>query len=127
MEQHLLSKFQRFKMSRKSFLKITLLLLLPFFTKAQSQQRKLDSLHTALKMVTDDTVKMLIVQNLGLHYLESNRDSALFFTEQFLDLTKKIKQPLWTASGLSRKAYILQKSGNLPLSFKLLNESKAIL
>jgi len=113
-------------MNCKSLLKIILLLLLPFFTKAQSQQKELDSLHTALKNAANDTVKMVTLDNLAGYYAESNRDSAMFFTEKALVLAKKINQPLWIADILLVKSYLVQKQSNFTLSLKLCNEALAI-
>ena len=100
--------------------------MLPLFAKAQTQQQKSDSLHHALRTAANDTVKMTILTLLASHHVESNRDSALLYIEQALDMSKKIKQPLWTASALLDKAYILQRNGNLPLVFKVVNEAMAI-
>jgi len=110
----------------KLSLKIYLLLLLPLCAKSQSIQ-KLDSLHHALKTAENDSVRMELLNGLYLYYAESNRDSAMFFTDLALAKSKEIKQPLWTAYILINKAYLLQKQGNLSLSFKLLNESMSIL
>jgi len=109
----------------KLALKICLLCLLPFFAKSQSIQ-KLDSLHHALKMAENDSVRMDVLNGFYSHYAESNRDSAMFYTDLALATSKKINQPLWTAFILINKAYLLLKQGNLSLSFKLLNESMAI-
>jgi signal transduction histidine kinase len=109
----------------KILIKTSLILLLPLFVTSQSIQKP-DSLHHALKMAENDSVRMTVMDALYQHYAENNRDSAMFYTELALAISKKIKQPLWTASILLNKAYILQKQGNLPLSFKLINESMAI-
>ena len=58
--------------------------MMPFLTKAQSQQRQLDSLHTALKNAPDDTVRMVALGNQASYYAESNRDSAMFFIDNSL-------------------------------------------
>ena len=99
--------------------------MLPLFAKSQSNQ-KLDRLHHELKMAADDSVRMTVLDDLHSHYAENNRDSAMFYTELGLAISKKIKQPFWTANLLLNKAYLLQKQGNLTLSFKLIKESMAI-
>ncbi|TAD85669.1 MAG: hypothetical protein EAY75_10755 [Bacteroidetes bacterium] len=104
---------------------ISLLFLLPLFATSQSIQKP-DSLHHALKMAENDTVRMMTLNALYVHYAENNRDSALFYTELTLEIAKKIKQPLWTAGSLLNKAYLVQKQGNLSLSFKLINASMAL-
>jgi two-component system NtrC family sensor kinase len=114
-------------MNKNSILKIVLLLMLPFFTKAQSQQRQLDSLRTALKNAADDTVKMVTLYNLEVYFTESNRDSAMFFNEASMAVAKKINQPLWVANSLILKSYILQKQANFSVSLKLCNQALAIL
>lgn len=113
-------------MSRKYLLKLVLLLSLPFFAKAQSQQKQLDSLHKALKNAADDTVKMVTLYNLASYYAESNRDSAMLFNEASMVVANKINQPLWVANSLLFKSYLVQREGNLSLSLKLCNEALAI-
>ena len=81
-------------MDSKLLLKMTFLLLLPFFTKAQSQQKELDSLRTALKNAANDTVKMVTLSNLAGYYAESNRDSAMLFIEEAIPIAKKMNQQL---------------------------------
>ncbi len=107
----------------KLLLKISLLFLCPFFAPAQNQQKQLDSLHMALKGAKNDTIKMSVLNNLANYYAESNWDSALFFVEPALVISKQIKQPLWTANLLLGKSYFLGKQGNLPLAFRLTNEA----
>jgi two-component system, NtrC family, sensor kinase len=108
----------------KKLFKIGLFFLLPLSICAQ--QYKLDSLHQALKMSANDSVRMDLLGDLYSYYAESNWDSAAYFTEQLLVLSARLKQPLWKARGLLNKAYILQKKGNLPSVFKLINESMLI-
>ncbi|MEP6261976.1 MAG: ATP-binding protein [Gillisia sp.] len=102
-----------------------LILFLPFYATSQSQHRTLDSLHQELKN-SNDTVKMKTLNYLANLYTESNRDSALYFNEKHLDLTKKLKQPLFTSDAILHKAYLVQQEGNFPLAFKLNNASMAI-
>ena len=101
--------------------------MLPFFAKAQPQQKVLDSLHTELKYSANDTVKMLTLSGLNNYYSESNRDSAMYYIEKGIAIANKIKQPLWVAEFLILKAYILQKQSNYSLSFKLCNEALEII
>ena len=99
--------------------------MLPLCAKSQLIQ-KLDSLHYSLKTAENDSVRMELLNGLYLYYAESNRDSAMFFTDLALAKSKEINQPLWTAYILINKAYLLQRQGNLSLPFKLLNESMSI-
>jgi two-component system, NtrC family, sensor kinase len=111
----------------KSLIKISLLLLLPFFAKAQSKEKELDSLHAALKYSANDTVKMLTLFGLNRYYVETNRDSAMYYIEKAIAIAYKINQPLWVAGFLLNKAYLLQKQSNYSLSFKLCNEALEII
>ena len=101
--------------------------MLPFFVKAQAQQKQLDSLHIALNNAANDTVKMVTLDLLASYFTENNRDSALFFNEASMAVAKKINQPLWVANSLLLKSYILQKQENFSLCLKLCDEALAIL
>ena len=113
-------------MNKKTVLKLAFLLLLPLIAKTQSKRIELDSMYTALKTAPNDSVKMRVLGTLKTFFMEKDRDSALFYTEQGLTLANKLKQPLWMVDFLLSKAYLLQKQGNLPLAFKLINESMSI-
>jgi tetratricopeptide (TPR) repeat protein len=102
-----------------------LLFLLPIIVKSQKQPYP-DSLHQALNVVENDSVRLELLEDFYGYYAESNIDSALYYTDFALAESKKIKQSLWTAMELINKSYLLQKQGNLSMSFKLLNESMAI-
>ena len=110
----------------KHYIKVTLLLLLPLFTKAQSQQKQLDSLHSALSNAADDSIRVFPLVGLAIYYLESNRDSAMFFNDKALAIAKKLNQPLAVARLLLIKAYLMQKQADFSLSLKLCNEALAI-
>jgi len=104
-----------------------LLLLIPFFPKAQSQQRQLDSLHASLKNAANDTVRMITLDNLASYYAESNRDSAMLFIEDAMIIAKKMNQRLFLADILLFKSYMFQKQANFSLSLKLCNEALSII
>jgi two-component system, NtrC family, sensor kinase len=110
----------------KPILKISLLLLLPLFTNAQSQQKELDSLHMALKNAANDTIRMVTLSNLASYYAESNRDSAMLFIEEAISITKKMNQQLGIARFLLFKSYLVQKQANFSLSLKLCNQAMEI-
>ena len=101
-------------------------LLCSFFVDAQGQQKELDSLHASLKTAQNDTVKMILFNGLSLFYAESNSDSAIYFSNQGLKVSRELKQPLWVANFLLGNSYYLQKKDNLPEAFKLANEALLI-
>jgi len=110
----------------RNFIIIGFLFLLPFYGEAQLQQHRLDSLMQVFQTAEDDSVKMEVSIAIRNYYAESNRDSAQIFAEKAFELSKEINQPLWIARTLLNRASIIQKQGNLPLAFKLINESRAI-
>ena len=73
----------------KSFIRISLLLLLPFFAKAQTQQKTLDSLKQALRLATIDSSRYIIADKLSLMYSESNSDSSLHYSQIALSVAEK--------------------------------------
>ena len=64
------------------YLKIVLLLLLPAFAKAQSNN--IDSLKNAYNNAPDGPLRFKAASNIYFYYQELNRDSALFYAEQQL-------------------------------------------
>ncbi len=72
-------------------------LLCSFFIEAQGQQKELDSLLASLKTAQNDTLKIVSLHGLSNFYTESNWDSALYFNNQGLTISRQLKQPLWVA------------------------------
>ena len=101
-------------------------LLCSFFVAAQGQQKKLDSLYAALKTAKNDTLKMVSLAGLSVFYGESNWDSAFYFSNRGLKISRQLKQPLWVANFLLGNSYFLESKGNLPEAFKLANEALLI-
>jgi len=112
---------------RKFVLNILFVFLPAFFMKAQAQKTELDSLHHALAAAPGDLARMNILDLLGGYYSESNRDSAMYFTEMSIGIAKKTHQQLFLANLLLEKSYLVQKQANFILSLKLCNEALTIL
>ncbi len=91
----------------KSFIKISLLLALPFFVKAQTQQHTLDSLKEALLSASTDSSRYDITNRLVLFYYQSNRDSALQYSEIGLSIAEKNKMAINVAEMFGHKGYQL--------------------
>ncbi len=93
----------------KSFLKVSLLLLLPFFAEAQEQtsQQIKDSLWHALRIASTDSSRIRNAVRLALAYSESNRDSSLHYWEMALPIAEKNNKTLSVAGVLSGKGYQL--------------------
>ena len=110
----------------KSALTVFSFLLCSFFVDVNGQQKKLDSLNDALKRAKNDTVKMVSLAGLSAFYGESNWDSAFYFSNLGLKISRQLKQPLWVANFLLGNSYFLESKGNLPEAFKLANEALLI-
>jgi signal transduction histidine kinase len=108
-----------------SFVHIILLLLLPVFAQAQrdslyvhEQQKRLDSLHLALKNATNDTIRMVVYTELARHYNVIKRDSSLYFSKLQLAISQKLHLKLDEASALNAIGYINRIFGNYPESLR---------
>ena len=86
----------------KIFLKIALCLLLPVFSNAQ--QSLTDSLRQRFFSSTDDSVRYATAIRLYDHYEELNRDSAFFYGDQSVLISRKNNKKLNEAYSLTRKA-----------------------
>jgi signal transduction histidine kinase len=113
-------------MNKKSLLKIVLLLLLPFFIKAQTKKNLVDSLLQALKVATTDSAKYFINEDLITYYGEAKRDSALYFNENCMALSLKNGNQISYAIELGYKGYQLSHLGKLGESYKCFTDAFAI-
>ena len=104
----------------KPILKISLLLFLPFFAKAQMNQKRADSLKQVLRMAPTDSSRYNIASNLLFVYFESNRDSALHYAEIALSIAEKNNMTLSVADILNHKGYQLYHLGRFGESLKCL-------
>jgi two-component system, NtrC family, sensor kinase len=102
----------------KSIFKVAFLLFLPLI--AKGQQSYPDSLRTILQNATTDSVRYNASYNLTLYFLESNRDSALFYIENRLSLAKKNDIKLAEAAAYTSKAYQLNAIGKYSEAFQYL-------
>ena len=119
MANHL--KINRMKLA----LSILPLLLLSLFVTAQ--QSKPDSLRIVLQNATTDIDRYNASINLYFFFLEANRDSALFYAEKRLSLSRKNKIRLAEAASLISKAYQYNNIGKYSDAFQNLTEALQIL
>ncbi|MBI1342042.1 MAG: hypothetical protein GC171_03800 [Terrimonas sp.] len=122
----------------KRCIKIILLLVLPFFVSAQSKlfyilsdttlsgTQKLDRLQLALKNAANDTVRMDAYYNIALCYLETNRDSAVYYDNKCIVLAKQLRIKLDEAHAISDKGYVLIGLGKYPASLESLSKALEI-
>jgi two-component system, NtrC family, sensor kinase len=105
----------------KTFVRITLLLLLPFI--AIAQDSKPDSLRKILQNATTDMARHNASVNLYFFFLEANRDSALFYADNRLAIARKNKIALAEAAALLSKAYQSNAFGRYSDAFQYLTQA----
>lgn len=105
----------------KSFLKITLFLLLPIL--AGAQQNLPDSLKNIFAKATGDLVRYNICRDIYNYYEETNRDSALQYAEHMLLLSRKHHKKLAEVHALNNKGYQLIGLGRYAEALQCLLEA----
>ena len=110
----------------KSFLKISLFLLLPAFSIAQQNpfweewnKEQADSLRMIFYKSANDSIRMGVARSLGFYYQELNYDSALYFHQKQALLAVQLKAKLWEADALENMGYVLSIQKNYPQSLKV--------
>src|SRR6476659_895736 len=105
----------------KSFFKTILLQLLPVWLFAQQyafyhfpDKNQYDSLVKIFPKIINDTVRMAAYHEFGFYLLESKRDSAFYFLDQELNLSRKFNLKLWQCDALDNSAYLLWRLGDYP-------------
>ena len=86
----------------RSFLNI-LFVLLPFLS--DGQQGMIDSLRRTFFSATEDSVRYEAAIRLYDYYEELNRDTAFFYGDQSVQISRRDNKKLNEAYSLSRKAY----------------------
>ncbi len=122
----------------KRCIKIIFFLFFPVFVSAQSKlfymlgdttlsgTQKLDRLQLALSNAANDTTRMDVYHNLALYYLETNRDSAVYYDNKCIVLAKQLGIKMIEAAALGEKGYALIGLGNYPASLESLSEALKI-
>jgi two-component system, NtrC family, sensor kinase len=110
----------------KLIIKTFLATILPVFVFAQTQQKEIDSLRAALQNSADDTLRMVITNNLAFAFTESNSDSAIFYYNKAAMLADKLGLKIDEVSELDMKGYILSTQRNYPQSLSTFLKAKKI-
>ena len=106
------------------YLKIFLFLLIPVWTNAQ--QNLSDSLKNILASAPNDLSRYKACQSIYNYYEERNRDSALYYAEQQLLLSRRYNEKLAEANALIEKGYQLIGFGRYANAHQNLLEAFAI-
>jgi len=77
----------------------------------QYQNVFLDSLQMAWQSTDNDTLKVQLAEDLARHYLELDRDSALYYCEQWYALSMNTGHKIAAASAYSSKGYVYYHMG----------------
>ncbi len=109
----------------KLFLRIAILVFFPVFTNAQSLQLEIDSLRHELVLAKNDTLRMKIYSRLGGKYDDVNLDSAVFYSQKAIEITRKLQLKFEEVVFSVRECWPLGKMGNYPRAFKQLNNGLA--
>jgi two-component system, NtrC family, sensor kinase len=114
----------------KRLVKIFLLCLIPLCSIAQTDPtwgyvtaQQADSLKRSLLTEKNDTLKMAAYRSLGFYYQDFIADSGLYFHEQQLVLSKKMKMNLWQADAYSQAGYCLELLRDLMKSYEYHSEA----
>ncbi len=108
----------------KRVLKVLLLVLLMNYGKAQ--QLHVDSLRREIDIAQNDTVKIILYDQIIDAYLETNPDSSVYFAEKQLVLTRKLNLRLNEAGALHELGYALTNLGDHPRALQRLLSAVAI-
>src|SRR6188768_609292 len=92
-----------------------------------AQQLQIDSLKREAKITQDDTLRLVQLRSIARFYAEINPDSAYYYAEQSLELSRKLNLKLDEGSSLREMGYALLNSGNYPRSLKTVLAAMAIL
>jgi two-component system NtrC family sensor kinase len=109
----------------KSWIKISLLTLLPFFSWAQ--RINIDSLVQEAGVEQNDTIKLIRLRTVARIYAELNPDSALKYAEASLPLARRLHLKLDEGGALGEIGYAYQNKGNYPRSLQTLLSAIAVL
>ncbi len=100
---------------------------------ANAQQNANDSLKNAFNLATYDSTRFNAARELYYYYQELDRDSALYYTERMVILSKENKQNLALCESLVSKGYQLTQKGfyavALPYfldAFKIVNDPQTV-
>jgi signal transduction histidine kinase len=93
---------------------------------ALSGTQKLDRLQLALSNAANDTIRTDVYDNMALYYLETNRDSAVYYDNKSIALAQQLRLKLAEAHALSTRGYALLGLGKYPSALESLSEALKI-
>ena len=107
--------------------------MIPAFAIAQKDpnwgyvtKQQADSLKRSVLTEKNDTLKLAAFRSLGFYYQDIKPDTGLYFHEQQLALSKKLKMNLWKADAYSQAGYVLNLLGNFMKAYEYHMEAKKL-
>jgi len=91
---------------------------LPAYLLGQVPREEVVAIRNKLQAATSDSVRFTISMDLSQAYRFSNIDSALYYTDQAIQMGRKMKNMAREADGLSQKGFIVLETGNIPQSLQ---------
>jgi len=85
-----------------------------------SQDRYIDSLQHELTVVKNDTMRLILLGQIAETYAEINPDSAFYYAEKVIPITKRLQLKLEEAVALRIMIYAQINLGNYPRSLQYL-------
>ena len=80
----------------------------------------LQSLKTRLASTSNDTLRIAMLDSLSLGFSEVDSDSSLYYAEQEINLSRKLRYRLSEAFAMNNKGYALLNMGNYPNALRVL-------
>src|SRR5690242_4019385 len=109
----------------KRWLKIYVLILLPFYVKGQNVN--IDSLAHEASTTRNDTIKLVRLRTVARIYAELHPDSSFKYADSALTLAQKLHLTLDVAEATREIGYAYLNKGNYPRSLQTLLSAIAIL
>src|SRR5580765_912730 len=87
---------------------------------AQVQVFDVQSLKLRLAFTSNDTLRIGMLDSLTLAYSEVHPDSSLYYSDQEINLSQKLRYRLSEAFAMNNKGYALLNMGNYPGALRVL-------
>jgi len=87
---------------------------LPAYLLGQVPREEVVAIRNKLQAATSDSVRFTISMDLSQACRFSNIDSALYYTDQAIQLGHIMNNPAREADGLSQKGFIVLETGDIP-------------
>src|SRR6185295_7919121 len=91
---------------------------LPVYLLGQVPREEIVAIRNKLQAATSDSARFSISMDLSQAYRFSNVDSALYYTDQAIQLGHEMNNAAREADGLSQKGFIVLETGDIPQSLQ---------